>query len=516
MQGNCTSGRTDVNSSPAELKRLLGDLSGDPVPLKPFQCLLVTNANTLFVEDASAFWMDNLYIGVSRPRSQHSSISASILSTGHSNAESPSRNVPAKLKSVDIFTTNVTVHGHGLETFPARVMSLTNTVAKVSALCQGGTSTMLAYLNGSCLARALWHMAASHSSDDVTILLHVSTYVCMHSAWCPPFQLLLGFAVPQLPVYLKLGCTIGADSIFVELSGRDPPILVASGAYSTCVNCMFRNIRLPRSGLVDISNGGSFTCINCHFSNVSTGQGIVETGNNIDYASYLYSYEYGQDTCMEDPDGLDLQDIALYPAPEEAVLAYGSDYFIANETIRDCVYLQTWAGDHALPKCPQESVEEPPERLTSASRRDDAYTDPAWAHEYTEDYAQHDGDRDLNRRTSNQYYEDSSQMPSREDAGYPSACAPGPQVNMSYADDFVASLGEQLSIDHEWLQAVMRVCFSITASVHVCQDLDNVLYSLPRCCVFVYLLVVFVYLLVVLHGESNRGQASPRTTMCTY
>jgi len=156
MQGNCTSGRTDVNSSPAELKRLLGELSGDPVPLKPFQCLLMTNANTLFVDDDSGFWMDNLYIGVSRPRSQHSSISASILSSGHFSAEPPSMKVPVKLQSVNIFSTNVTVHGHGLETFPARVMSLTNTVAKVSVLCHGTNNMMPTSLNSSCLARTLW------------------------------------------------------------------------------------------------------------------------------------------------------------------------------------------------------------------------------------------------------------------------------------------------------------------------------------------------------------------------
>ena len=237
---------------------------------------------------------------------------------------------------------------------------------------------------------------------------------------------------------------------------------------------MFRNIRLPRSGLVDISRGGAFTCHNCHFSNVSTDRGIVETGNNVDYASYLYSYDYGRDVYREDPDDHDRYDIFLDAAPYEAVLAYGSDYVVDNETIRDCVYLQRRAGDHALSNCPQEAVAERRARRASASRRDEAYADPGRAHEYTtQDYTQQERDRDWHGRTPDQYYDDSSQILWLEDDA--SAYAPSP-LDMSYADRFLASLGEQLSIHHPWLQAIMKVRFNNTASV--CVDVEN---RLHRC-----------------------------------
>lgn len=144
MQGNCTSdARTTLNGAPAELKRLFGELSSSAVPLKPFQCLLVTNSNMLFVDDTSGLWVDNFYIRITQPRSQYSLVSASIISTGHFSAEHPSLTDPAKLKSLNIFSTNVTVHGHGLETFPTRVMSLMNTAAKISILCQGPNCMMI-------------------------------------------------------------------------------------------------------------------------------------------------------------------------------------------------------------------------------------------------------------------------------------------------------------------------------------------------------------------------------------
>ena len=67
------------------------------------------------------------------------------------------------------------------------------------------------------------------------------------------------------------GTACRADSIFVDLVGRDPSFLVAFGAYATFSNCLFRNVRLPRSELFDVSMGGAVTLLNCHFSNISTG-----------------------------------------------------------------------------------------------------------------------------------------------------------------------------------------------------------------------------------------------------
>ena len=131
MQGNCSASA----GMDAQLRRLQAALTSDPVPLKPFQCLLVTNANTLFLNDGNAFWVDNLYVGVTRPRSQQGSLSVSILSVG------PRIDAPLNWqmfsKPMNIFLTGITIHGHGQEVFTTRVISLTPGSSKVSLLFQG-------------------------------------------------------------------------------------------------------------------------------------------------------------------------------------------------------------------------------------------------------------------------------------------------------------------------------------------------------------------------------------------
>ena len=173
MQGNCASGTiTNLNRAPVELRRLMGALSGSPIPLKPFQCLLVTDANTLFVDDARGLWIDNLYVGVTHPRRLHSSIPASILSTEQQNLNSSRLELPAKLQSINIFITNVTVHGHGLQTFPGRVLSLTNTAAKISVLCQGVNKTSSANPQPTFRSCTVKLKAADGVSDCVAPSMH--------------------------------------------------------------------------------------------------------------------------------------------------------------------------------------------------------------------------------------------------------------------------------------------------------------------------------------------------------
>ena len=141
MQGNCTSGpNTTPDDAAAELKRLYGALSGDPVPLKPFQCLLLTNANTLFLNDGNGFWLDNLYVGVTQPRTHRNTISATVLSAGSLMREPYIWD--SFTKPMNIFLTNITVHGHGQEAFSTSIVSLTPATSRTSLLFQG-THTML-------------------------------------------------------------------------------------------------------------------------------------------------------------------------------------------------------------------------------------------------------------------------------------------------------------------------------------------------------------------------------------
>ena len=135
MQGNCTADpSTFTDRAAAELKRLFGALTGDPVPLKPFQCLLLTNANTLFLNDGNGFWLDNLYVGVTQLRSQQSSLAAAVLSAG--NRAGVPYNWDSFTKPMNIFLTNITVHGHD-EAFSTRIVALTPAISQTSLLFQG-------------------------------------------------------------------------------------------------------------------------------------------------------------------------------------------------------------------------------------------------------------------------------------------------------------------------------------------------------------------------------------------
>lgn len=136
MQGNCTSNNdTDPDRRAKELRSLFAALPAGHVPLKPFQCLLLTDANTLFLDNAHGFWLDNLYFGITQPRTQTSQSAASILSTGQ--AEARPSVVTVFDKPMNVFMTNISVHGHGLESFSSRILSLTNHVSRLSLLFQG-------------------------------------------------------------------------------------------------------------------------------------------------------------------------------------------------------------------------------------------------------------------------------------------------------------------------------------------------------------------------------------------
>ena len=131
LQGNCTPGANTAT----DLKRLYMELSGNPVPLKPFQCLLLTNANTLFINDGNGFWMDNLYIGVMQPRSQYGTSPAHFLATGIVGA--PFKVISYFNPPMNIFLTNITVHGHGQEALSTRFLSLTPAFSRTLLLFQG-------------------------------------------------------------------------------------------------------------------------------------------------------------------------------------------------------------------------------------------------------------------------------------------------------------------------------------------------------------------------------------------
>ena len=275
----------------------------------------------------------------------------------------------------------------------------------------------------------------------------------------------------------------------MDLAGRDPPFLVASGAYATFSNCLFRNVHLPRTEVFDISHGGVITLLNCHFSNISTGNGLVDTSYN-DYSPFdsddRYVYEYpvlssldGLERVVYGEDDHEAYDIALAPSPEAAEYAYGSDYIVVNETISDCLFTQLSESSHVLPGCPEESVTERRARANEFRAPGEAGGPPAaWETaqaQYTREANQQEAQREVKRGNSfyDQYYDYDSvdtyaQQPLAQYEGSDYSTTQSPLQEYDFEGAVVASLGILLSTEHPWFRAMVevryRLCFIMYAS----------------------------------------------------
>ena len=127
LQGNCSM----EQSGDAGLQQLLVDLVGELLPLKPFQCLLVTDASTFYIRNANGLWFDNIYVGFTEPRRRREF--GAFLSAG----DRAFLNVNGYSKPINIFMTNMTVHGHGNIKHISQVLSMTPNEQQVSLLIQG-------------------------------------------------------------------------------------------------------------------------------------------------------------------------------------------------------------------------------------------------------------------------------------------------------------------------------------------------------------------------------------------
>ena len=265
----------------------------------------------------------------------------------------------------------------------------------------------------------------------------------------------------------------------MDVAGRDPPFLVASGAYATFSNCLFRNVHLPRSEIFDVSLGGAVTLINCHFSNISTNNGIVDTTLN-DYLvygpDYRFSYnmygDYSIDGAVYGQGDHEAYDISLAPASQDAALTYGSDYVVVDDTISDCLFLRL--SEHVLPGCPEGSVAERRARIakrwpSGGGASNGLGEGPTEADQieanFTRQFNQQQEEKGVKRGNAfyDQYYDYNSYQdylapyPVFEGADY--APAPGAFASPPLPDDYVvATLGVQLSTNHPWFQAMREVC----------------------------------------------------------
>eukprot|EP00892_Ulva_mutabilis_P008118 jgi/Ulvmu1/5679/UM024_0026.1 len=416
LRGNCTvnpaaspeiTADEEADEEAAQLERLQAELQGDPVPLKPFQCLLLTNANTFFLDNGIGFWLDNLYFGIMRPRPQLVARTAAAISSGLRPWSKPWSSYD---KPMNIFATNVTMHGHGQEAFSSRVVSLAPVRSRTSALFQ--------------------------------------------------------------------------DCIFVNLVGRDPPFLIASGTYATFRNCLFRSVSLPRSELFDVSFLGTVSLQSCYFSDMSSFNGLVDTTYN-DYTPYDgdYNLRYfdsdynsmsGFRSAINGDDDHAGYDIALASAPDAVAALYGTQFVVMNETLSDCLAAQFHASDFVLPGCPSESVSERRARVRRLSVSEPAslsgYSpseDYRLTSTFQEDYKEERTQRQIKR--SNPFYDgyyDYAEVDYPRGAYPYNAEAPGPDTYAApypaYTDYeageyLLQTLGRQLTLENPWFQAVTEL-----------------------------------------------------------
>ena len=300
----------------------------------------------------------------------------------------------------------------------------------------------------------------------------------------------------------------------MDLAGRDPPFLAASGAYATFSNCLFRNVQLPRSELFDVSQAGTVTLLNCHFSNISTGSDLVDTSYNdyvpvgTDYRFRYYSnieyLDYTNDRDVYGRNDHEAYDIALSPAPGAAASLYGSDYIVVNETLSDCLSVQFAGGDLVLPGCPQDSVQARDERYRTLDTTDDGiHSSPADGPGVAERLIAN-VTRELEERRAEervklanpfyaQYYDYGSAEYSYRDSVFsdeydgngPDGAAPYglfslPGPDYHYEDRLADTLGAQLSEGHPWFQAMVKVCPVLSRSC-VCGACHGQVSLLNRC-----------------------------------
>lgn len=302
--------------------------------------------------------------------------------------------------------------------------------------------------------------------------------------------------------------------------GPAPPFLFAFGTHATFKDCFFKDVVLPRSELFDVSHYGSVYLANCHFTNISTGPraGLADTTYNDfhplrPYAVYIVRGPNGffNDYIEEEYAGYygDLDhinyDFVLAPAPDSAAELYGSDYIIHNQSMSDCVAVALGGTEIVLPGCPEGSVnvrrQHASELKAQVAADDDAtqqdpgspqqapwpsssYADP-YDYDWIDDYQ-----NSRRAKASNpfyaQYYQEyfdymypENLYPVGSEFGYPApapydyqyvydANSPWNQPGYEATKYIIPYLGNQLSDDHPWLDAVQQVCTLVLRSACQC------------------------------------------------
>lgn len=119
-------------------------------------------------------------------------------------------------------------------------------------------------------------------------------------------------------------------------------------------NTLFRNMNLAVE-LVDVTGGGTVTFEATTLANVVLHNNKVVSTSLNDFDP-VWSFDCTDTDWEYNPDMDDAYDVRWQPVARDAGGVYGAEFFIANSTMSDCLFLLT-ADGLVLPGCPPESAE---------------------------------------------------------------------------------------------------------------------------------------------------------------
>ena len=149
----------------------------------------------------------------------------------------------------------------------------------------------------------------------------------------------------QIQVTCKWAVYWHADCILTGWTGGASPLEILYESSANVVDTVFRNIRLDVE-LVDISYGGVVRFEDTKLANISLNHGKIVSTSRIEEGGGR------QDTNAEGND----YDVEYTPVPVAERSMFGEEFFIADQTMSDCLYKEA-ADGVVLPGCPLVSTQ---------------------------------------------------------------------------------------------------------------------------------------------------------------
>eukprot|EP00892_Ulva_mutabilis_P001032 jgi/Ulvmu1/1092/UM106_0008.1 len=225
IRGNCS-------SSPASTVATASAAHSMPVPLKPFQCRLTTDA-TLFSIASGNLWLDNLFLAAQGPTVPEGA--------------SGSTPVDAAGNGADVNSSHQ--RGPGVQgTLP---------LLTVGPPAGGAEHSVHVGSSGDGAQRGM--------QDAAVFLTNVTVQGDGVSHTCVLRSAPEGVAASVL----------AQDSVFGGIMAAHPPFIASQGTYTTFRNCLFHSVHLPHTELLDISYFGTVALVDTIFTNTTLPHGVA-------------------------------------------------------------------------------------------------------------------------------------------------------------------------------------------------------------------------------------------------